>query len=232
MGISIQPKTNYSALFSSIGSSNSNLNFLSDYASIKNGSYGKLMKAYYTKDGDSNASLSKLDVNKNKLKTSTDVEDLTKVKGAAEDLKKKTDAMLELESDDKDAYLSKLKDFTASYNNLIDKADATENTAVLKKANSLVNLTESNKDLLSKAGLKIGDDLKLSIDEEAFKKADVGAVKNLFKGAGSYAYSVSSQATMIDYQANYESIKASTYTKTGSFNPAAKASGNMFDSIF
>ena len=41
-------KQNYSFLFQSM-SGNSNLNFLSDYMSIKNGSYGKLMKAYYGK---------------------------------------------------------------------------------------------------------------------------------------------------------------------------------------
>ncbi len=44
-------KQDYSYLFQSI-SGNSNLNFLSDYASIKNGSYGKLMKAYYSKAGN------------------------------------------------------------------------------------------------------------------------------------------------------------------------------------
>ena len=40
----------YSYLFqglSSNGSSYGNLNFLSDYAAIKNGSYGRLMKTYY-----------------------------------------------------------------------------------------------------------------------------------------------------------------------------------------
>lgn len=50
MGISIQAKTDYSYLFSGLSTSSTgsagNLNFLSDYAAIKNGSYGKLMKAY------------------------------------------------------------------------------------------------------------------------------------------------------------------------------------------
>ena len=50
MSINIQAKTNYSFLFSGLSSSASNAlsgNWLADYASIKNGSYGKLMKAYY-----------------------------------------------------------------------------------------------------------------------------------------------------------------------------------------
>ena len=53
MSINIQAKTNYSFLFSGLSSSASNAlsgNWLADYASIKNGSYGKLMKAYYAKD--------------------------------------------------------------------------------------------------------------------------------------------------------------------------------------
>ena len=41
----------YSALFGGTSDSSSvgNTNMLSDYAAIKNGSYGKLMKAYYAK---------------------------------------------------------------------------------------------------------------------------------------------------------------------------------------
>lgn len=48
--INMHLKNDYSFLFSgmstSSGGSLGNLNFLSDYQSIKNGSYGKLLKAY------------------------------------------------------------------------------------------------------------------------------------------------------------------------------------------
>ena len=50
MGININAKSDYSFMFSSLGSGAAGVgssNFLMDYASIKNGSYGKLMKAYY-----------------------------------------------------------------------------------------------------------------------------------------------------------------------------------------
>ena len=53
MSINIQAKTNYSFLFSGLSSTASNAassNWLADYASIKNGSYAKLMKAYYGKE--------------------------------------------------------------------------------------------------------------------------------------------------------------------------------------
>ena len=51
MGIKLNVSMNqdYSQLFQSLSSGGGmgNLNFLSDYASIKNGSYAKLMKTYY-----------------------------------------------------------------------------------------------------------------------------------------------------------------------------------------
>ena len=46
--INVDSSQDYSYLFQSLSSGGmGNLNFLSDYSSIKNGSYGKLMKAYY-----------------------------------------------------------------------------------------------------------------------------------------------------------------------------------------
>lgn len=53
MSINIRPRTDYSALFSGLSSAKtpagSMTNLLSEYASIKNGSYGKAAKAYYAK---------------------------------------------------------------------------------------------------------------------------------------------------------------------------------------
>ena len=51
MNINVRARTDVSFLFSSLGSGAAGVggsNFLSDYASIKNGSYAKLMKAYYS----------------------------------------------------------------------------------------------------------------------------------------------------------------------------------------
>ena len=72
MSINISPRTDYSALFSNssvsnkksgadyswaFGGSSQQTGFsLSDYASIKNGSYGKLLKAYYAKDDEGKTS--------------------------------------------------------------------------------------------------------------------------------------------------------------------------------
>ena len=63
MGISIQTRNDYSYLFNSMnknsGNSLSSMNWLSDYNSIKSGSYGKLMKAYYSTAAEDSSSSSK-----------------------------------------------------------------------------------------------------------------------------------------------------------------------------
>lgn len=64
------------------GTTNSSGNLLSDYASIKNGSYGKLMKAYYAKQDAESASLSRDTSQK-----------LTLMRSSADSLKKSADAL-------------------------------------------------------------------------------------------------------------------------------------------
>ncbi len=109
MGISInvgRMKQDYSYLFQSMSTSSGgglgNLNFLSDYASIKNGSYGKLMKAYYSKN--SSSEVSKLAESKRNSSTSStkrssstakdSSETLAKVESASDNLKDSADALL------------------------------------------------------------------------------------------------------------------------------------------
>ena len=62
IGINVGKNQDYSYLFQSLSSGSGgmgNLNFLSDYASIKNGSYAKLMKTYYGTAQSSSAAASK-----------------------------------------------------------------------------------------------------------------------------------------------------------------------------
>ena len=77
----------YSALFGGTSDSSSvgNTNMLSDYAAIKNGSYGKLMKAYYAKQdaeklsgkGDTSQKLTLMKTSADSLKKSADAQVLT-----------------------------------------------------------------------------------------------------------------------------------------------------------
>ena len=64
------------------GTANSSGSLLSDYASVKNGSYGKLLKAYYAKQDSENASMS-----------GDSRQKLTLMRSSAYSLKKSADAL-------------------------------------------------------------------------------------------------------------------------------------------
>ncbi|MCR4849728.1 MAG: hypothetical protein K5870_00565 [Lachnospiraceae bacterium] len=231
MSIGIQAKTDYSALFQSIGKGSSNLNFISDYASIKNGSYGKLMKAYYAKDGASKELSSAVDAKKQTSAATNDASTLTEIRKSAQKLSETTESLSNIDFEDKEQSLKAVKSFVDDYNKVINDGLKAETSSIDKKLVSMDNLSLSNEKSLSNVGITVKDDGTLSLDEDTFKNADSGSLKSLFSGAGSYGYSVSQQSTLIDYQANYEGIKASTYQRTGGFN-TANLSGSMFDTFF
>lgn len=262
MGISINVNTkqDYSYLFQSLstksGNSLGNLNFLSDYAAIKNGSYGKLMKAYYAKDSNDSTSVSSKE--KTDAKTTSTAADSAKtisaIQKSADGLKESADALIEKGKDslfnekditttdangvkittkgyDTDAIYGAVSDFVKDYNALLDSAGDANSTNILNKTLSLVNLTAVNEKLLGKVGITIGEDNSLSIDEKAFKSADMNTVKTLFNGNGSYAYRVSAQASLIDFAADNESSKANTYTMNGTYSNNYSM-GSIMDTLF
>lgn len=257
MAINIQSKTDYSYLFSSLGSSSStsgstNLNFLSDYAAIKNGSYGKLMKAYFSSDvSDEVSSLVK---SSSKSISSEEKKALTRVQSASDALKESADALLETGKEslftkkevtstdesgvesttkeyDVEAIYKAVKGFVDDYNDVINAVDDAGNEKVTNRAVSLANITGSNEDLLNDIGITINDDCTLSLDEKAFKNADMATAKTLFNGTGSYAYRVSAQASLIDFAADSEATKANTYTASGTVDSTGSV-GNLFSSYF
>lgn len=266
MGISINvnAKPDYSYLFQSLttssGSSLGNLSILADYASIKNGSYGKLMKAYYAKDSSDSSASSSTSVSKNKadkksISTASDTaKTLTAIEESADELKESADTLLTTGSKsvfakksvttqdeygfdkttkeyDTDAIYKAVSAFAKDYNDLIGKAGDSNTTSIQNKVTSLTNTTKVNEKLLSDVGITINKDNTLSVDEETFKKADMNTVKSLFNGTGSYAYNVSARASLIDYAASTESAKANTYTGLGTYSNSY-STGSILDYMF
>lgn len=239
MGINLQVRNDYSYLFSALNTSKSgsagNLNFLSDYAAIKNGSYGKLMKAYYAETGSGDA-VKKLAKSNNSV-SKDDTETLTKVKSATDDLKESADKLIANGSksvwaeDDMEKVYSAVNDLVKDYNSVLDTMDKTNSTSILSRAKSMVNNTAVNEKLLGKIGITINEDNSLSIDKKAFLEADKTTVKNLLSGNGSFAYRLSASASMMNYAAEKEADKAATYTGTGAYGNTF-SSGSVFDSLF
>ena len=259
--INVNARRDYSYLFQSMttsrGNSLGNLNFLSDYASIKNGSYGKLMKAYYAKDAaDKAASTGKVTETKKKsISTAADsAKTLSEIEKAADTMKESADSLLVKgsksvfqkknvkttdetgkttisEEYDTDAIYKAVSGFVTDYNDLLSKTSAASSKNLQSKADTLAAVTTANAKLLSRVGITVNSDRSLSLDEEAFKKSDMGTVKNLFGTTGAYGYKVSAQASMIDYTAAKESTKSNTYTANGTYSNVYSA-GNILNSFF
>lgn len=252
--INVNARQDYSYLFQSMttsrGNSLGNLNFLSDYASIKNGSYGKLMKAYYAKDAADKAASTGKDTETKKKSISTAADSaktLSEIEKAADAMKESADSLLVKgsksvfrkknekatvsEEYDTDAIYKAVSGFVTDYNDLLGKTSAASSKNLQSKADTLAAVTSANAKLLSRVGITVNSDSSLSLDEEAFKKSDMGTVKNLFGTTGAYGYKVSAQASMIDYTAAKESTRSNTYTANGTYSNVYSA-GNILNSFF
>jgi len=267
MAINISPKNDYSMLFSSLPTRSNNVTnsifgtasgssfSLSDYAMIKSGSYGKLMKAYYSQGDDSskkNSSVNKL-VSGNSADQATTI---TALKGSSDKLSKAAQALTEtgkenlfVEKDittkdengvesttkgyDKDAIYKKVSSFVDAYNSVLSAAGKSDNVKVLNTGANMTTMTAANEDMLAKVGITIGDDNKLSLDEKTFKEADMSSVKTMFNGVTSYAYDVQTKASFINMYAKEDAAKTSgIYAQNALYNNSYASSGYMFDSLF
>lgn len=207
----------------------------SDYATIRNGSYFKLMKAYYGMD----ASQAVKDTVANKTTTATSKDDtkaIARIESASDDMKASADALLEngtkslfkteRVTDDKgnvttkydaDEIYKAVSKFVDDYNSLIEKASESNTSNISGSAERLVKMTGYNEKMLEKVGITVDEDNQLKIDEKTFKAADMVTVKGLFNERGGYGYQVSAQASMINYYAENEASKSNTYTSSGTY---------------
>ena len=250
MSINIQAKTNYSFLFSGLSSTASNAassNWLADYASIKNGSYAKLMKAYYGKENTASKTAAS-DI----TKKDTTKKALAKVETATDALKESADTLLAAGKNDlfaqkdittKDengietttkgydtsAIYNAVNSFVKNYNSVMAAVDDVSDTTVNNRTESLGNTTIANSKQLAKIGITMKNDGTLSLDKDAFMKADMSTVKSLFQGNGSYGYRVSAQSSMINFAADHASTRSSLYTGSAGYTGLYNA-GNLFSS--
>ncbi len=243
---------------------------LADYASIKNGSYKKLMKAYYKQEeeekaaaagGDSKTKLTSIKATADELKSSAEAlqkEDLWKKKTFTKTDEEKirnadfnelsaqsrTGSPLPLvggreetgeettyEDYDWEAITNAVKKFTDAYNSMVEGAGNSDTKNVLMNTSWMTKMTASNAKLLAKAGIEIGKDNKLSVDEEAVKK-NLSTTKFIFKGYNSFADKVATKAGGIsDSAARAAADMASAYDKHGAYtSPFFSSAKDQVDS--
>jgi len=248
---------NYSFLFSNSSSSPSSgfgsYSWLSEYNNIRNGTYYKVLKAYYAKTRDTSDSTDKSSSTKKTNTVSEAKSEAEKLQSDASSLVSAADALITKGTDslfnmkditvkgedgtetttrgyDTDAIYSAVSKFVSSYNTLLEGASSSSSKTIQNQAINMANSTKSYEKLLDKIGITIGSNNKLTLDESKFKAADMTTVKTLFNGNSSFAYSASSRASMISASAKSEANKNSLYTSSGKYNNYS--TGNLLDSIF
>lgn len=202
-------------------------NFLSDYAAIKNGSYGKLLKAYYARQdaektagtGDTSQKLTLMKTSADALKKSADALNNSSL-WEKKKIKKKDEETGEettIEDYDWDAITKAVKSFVENYNDVVKEAGESNTKAVLRNAVWMTGMTDKNSNILAKIGISIGKGNALELDENALKKADIGSLKTIFTGYNSFISKISQKASGISSAAN---MASATYTKNGAYSKA------------
>lgn len=196
---------NISSLFSSFGTNSSSMFNFSDYAQIKNGSYRKLMKSYYSQqkeiDSPKKNTSGSVTAKKEQYVDKTGLSNVKKeadgMKAAAEtlgkvDLWEKTDGKYDTEK-----ITNAVKKFASEYNDVVSQGDKVNSTAVSQSMRYMKSMTNTMSKALAKVGVNVGTDGKLTVDEEKIKNADMGSVKSLFSGGGSYGAQMVDKASEI-----------------------------------
>ncbi|MGN0390660.1 MAG: hypothetical protein ACI4L2_07580 [Wujia sp.] len=201
---------------------------LGDYNAVRNGSYLKLAQKYYKTDGAKEAT-------QKQFSTSASVKAEDKMtKASAESAWNAVSALrddklyAQKQTESEDAILKNVKAFVDSYNSVLDSAENSDKSNVLKDAVRLVNQTGNYSNALSKVGITIQSDNSLKLDETVFSQADMQDVKQLF--AGDYSFGSNTQNRLLQMVSDASSsISNSLYTAQGTTSAAV---GSIYDSLF
>ena len=196
----------YSQLFQSLSSSSGN--FLADYASIKSGSYAKLMKAYYgtghtasagsaSAKSDSRNTLDKILEEKKNPTVSKEVQEansqltegIPKLKSAVSALQdEKTYTNTENGQSATDKVVSAMKTYVSEYNNVVTAAKRSTLASKTAYIANIMQSTSANADKLAEMGVTINANGTLQLNEGKLKTADLSQVQDLFSNNDIMSY--------------------------------------------
>lgn len=248
MGISINVGGNqdYSYLFQSLSSSSGgmgNLNFLSDYASIKNGSYGKLMKTYYgtgldagkttsSKKYSSNNVVDRILEEKKNPKVSKEAQEananlttgLSSLKTSVSALQNgKTYTDTENGQSAADKVVSAMKAYVSDYNDVVNAAKGSTLARKTAYVENMMSSTAANADKLSEIGVTINSDGTLELNAAKLKEAGTSKVQELFSSDNIMSYG-STIASRVKFAGGSTSTNATSSTETNNTTGSSAAS--------
>ena len=230
MGIRINVGMNqdYSYLFQGLSSSSGglgNLNLLSDYASIKNGSYGKLMKAYYGNTNSLDATLSGRKAGKNNVLDQI-LEEKKHPKVSKEAQKANSNltsgisslmnAVTTLQNESTyensengtsaaDKVVSAVKNYISQYNNVVSAAKDSTLQSQTSHVTGMMKSSEATSKKLAEIGITINRDGTLQLNEGKLKTTDISKVQELFSKEDVMSY-----GSMVRSRLGYASASSST----------------------
>ena len=124
-----------------------------------------------------------------------------------------------------DQMIAAVKDFTESYNATLDGLQKTDSLNAIEKGVSLVNTTRAYARALSRVGIVVGSDNRLTVNEENVKEASKENFRSLFSGNYSYASKIADKASYISRAAD---LKAQvTYNVKGNLDYYNKMAASM-----
>ena len=189
------------------GMGNANASFFSDYASIRNGSYRRLLKAYY---GGNNQSSTTAGTRKtsNVLEQILEERKNPKVSEQTKEANSKltsgiptlTNAVKALQNDTtytdsedgkksaQDKMVSALKTYVSEYNDVVNAAKKSTLSNKTSHIASMMKSTTENADKLKEIGISVNANGTLQFIEGQAKHADISKVQDLFSAKNSMSY--------------------------------------------
>ena len=224
--------TDYTSLFNSLPKTSESsggglTNLATEFNSIRSGSYGKLLSAYYKKmnGGDSATEAIRKETANRQL-----------VGGNASSLKSAAKTLSKMDFSDtsdasKEKSLKSVKDFISAYNSVIDTADDVNSKSILRNAVWMTNITSKSAGLLNELGISVGKDNKLTLDETKWANANNSTKTALFNGRQGFAEKMVYKASqMTNSSAEKASFTASAYKDNGDYTKVNAQS--MYEDLF
>ena len=218
---------------------------LSDRSSIKNGSYKRLLKSYYStgqnssttagKKSSSSNIVDKILEEKRNPKVSKDVQEananltsgLSTLKSSVSALrndKTYTDTTNGQSAADK--VVSAVKDYVSDYNNVVKAAKGSTLANKTAYVANMMSSTAANADKLAEIGVRVNSNGTLELNEAKLKAADISKVQELFSPKDITSYG-STIASRLQFAGASSSTSATTGSSTGTSTTAASSAASL-----
>ena len=237
----------YSNLFQSFSfGGTGSLSYLSDYASIRSGSYARLLKAYYSAGQSSSGTvasgknsssgsniLDKILEERRNPTVSKDVQEansnltsgLSNLNSSVSVLQNnKTYTDTENGSSAADKVVSAIKAYVTDYNNVVSAAKRSTLTSKTSYVANMMHSTTANADKLSEIGVTINSNGTLQLNESKLKAADISKVQELFSTEDIMSY-----GSVISSRVQFAGVTGSTSTTDSAEtnNPAGSSAAAL-----